>query len=83
MTSIDGHLADAFDRLADFVAVQGSAPAVEALDLMQSALGIDDEARRLLVARLESDFQEDVKPAQVLLGLILGLSAAQLVEERG
>jgi hypothetical protein len=80
--SIDNSLGQAFDRFGDFVAVQGSKLSVEALDLMQSALGIDDETRRMLVRRLENDFQDDFKPAQVLLGVILGVSAAQLAEER-
>jgi hypothetical protein len=81
--SIDTSLHEAFDRFGDFVAVQGPHVSVEAIDLLQAALGIDDEARRVLAERLETDFQDDFTAPPVLLGLILGLSAAQLAGERG
>jgi hypothetical protein len=79
--SLRASLDAAFDRFADFLAVQDRRPSVEAVNLVQEALGIDDEARRVLVERLESDFEEDFGAAQVLLGLILGVSAAQLAHE--
>jgi hypothetical protein len=79
--SLQASLDEAFDRFSEFLAVQGGRPSVEAITLLQQALGIDDDARRLLAARLESDLEEDFAAAQVLLGLILGVSAAQLAEE--
>jgi hypothetical protein len=79
--SLETSLDRAFDRFADFVAVQGERPSSESVKLLQEAFGIDDEARRVLVERLRADFQDDFAGAQVLLGLILGVSAAQLAEE--
>jgi hypothetical protein len=79
--SLETSLERAFDRFADFVAVQGERPSPASVKLLQEALGIDDEARRVLVERLRADFQDDFTGAQVLLGLILGVSAAQLAEE--
>jgi hypothetical protein len=79
--SLETSLDRAFDRFADFVAVQGERPSPESVNLLQEALGIDDEARRVLVERLRADFQDGFAGAQVLLGLILGVSAAQLAEE--
>jgi hypothetical protein len=81
IASLETSLERAFDRFADFIAVQGERPSLEAMNLLQQALGIDDEARRVLAERLRADFQDDFAGAQVLLGLILGVSAAQLAEE--
>lgn len=80
--SLQASLDEAFDRFADFIAIQGRAPSAGAIDRLQEALGIDRESRGILLERLGADFQEDFKPAQVLLGLILGVSAAQLADER-
>jgi hypothetical protein len=80
--SLQASLDEAFDRFGDFIAVQGRGPSVEALDLMQEALGLDGESRRVMVERLERDFTEDFKAPQVLLGVILGVSAAWLAQER-
>ncbi len=78
-TSLD----EAFDRFGDFVAIQGRCPSLEAVNRLQEAFGMDADARRVLVERLESDFDDGFEPAPVLLGLILGVSAARLAEERG
>jgi hypothetical protein len=80
--SLQASLDQAFDRFADFISIQGPAPSVEAIDRLQEALGIDDETRRVLVDRLEGDFDDAFKAPQVLLGLILGVSAAELARER-
>jgi hypothetical protein len=80
-SSLQESLDQAFDRFADFIAVQAGRPSVEAINLVQEGLGIDDQARCVLAERLESDFKEDFEAAQVLLGLILGVSAAQLAYE--
>jgi len=72
----------AFDRLADFLAVQGDALTVEAVVLLQESLGIDDDARVTFGERLEQ-VQPNAPRGAALLGLILGLSAARLAGERG
>jgi hypothetical protein len=79
--SLEISLERAFDRFADFVAVQGERLSPESVELLQEALGIGDGARSVLAERLRSDFQDDFAAAQVLLGLILGVSAAQLAAE--
>ncbi len=79
--SLQASLDEAFDRFADFIAVQGRAPSVEAINRLQVALGIDDETRRVLADRLDGDFDDAFKSPQVLLGLILGVSAVQLADE--
>lgn len=71
-------LTQAFDRLDDFVAVQCAAGGitVDAVNLLQQAVGIDDRERDTIRGRVEA-----LAPAQtpsVLLGIVLGLLAAQL-----
>jgi hypothetical protein len=80
--SLQDSLDEAFDRFGDFIAVQGRHPSVEALALVQEALGLDGESRWLMIERLQSDFTEDFEAPQVLLGVILGVSAAGLAQER-
>ena len=73
----------AFDRIDAFVAVQAGRPfpeKVEAVKLLQAAVGIDDDGRRALRDRLEVLGQSQHAGA-VLLGLILGLFAASMGEE--
>ena len=86
-------LAEAFDRLDAFVAVQrGAAPAraggytLEAVRCLQEAVGIEDAERDVLRERL-AELEDSVAPATntreqsfagtVLIGVILGLLAAQ------
>ena len=68
-------LEHAFDRLDAFQAVQGDRMTVEAVNLLQEAVGIDDDARRLLLDRLPH-LSQQANPGAVLLGLLLGLFAA-------
>ncbi len=68
-------LGRAFDRLDAFCAVQGDHLSLEAVTLLQEAVGIDDDARRLLVERL-ARLAAGAPPGAVLLGLLLGLFAA-------
>jgi len=77
---ITDSLASAFDRLADFQSVQSGADAdemLEAVTLLQESVGINDDERVLLRERLTEI--RGTKPAAgaVLLGLILGLMAAE------
>jgi hypothetical protein len=70
----------AFDRIEDFLAVQsadGAPIALEPVMRLQESVGINDDARAAFVERL-SDVQPDGDAGAVLLGLIVGLSAAQL-----
>jgi hypothetical protein len=76
-------LARAFDRIDDFWAVQkGSSFAElrEAVLLLQQAVGIEDESRRLIHDRLQAlnGFQS---ASGVVLGVIVGLLAAELEGE--
>ncbi|MGI9021358.1 MAG: hypothetical protein ACR2G3_11690 [Solirubrobacterales bacterium] len=80
MSEINESLATAFDRVADFQAVQAGASCdelAEAVSLLQESVGITEDERILLRERL--DEIRGTKPAKgsVLLGLILGLMAAE------
>jgi hypothetical protein len=74
-------LAEAFDRIEDFLAVQGRRPAREAVDLLQASVGIDEEVRATLAARL-ARLGEPCEVGQVLFGVIVGLLCEQLEAER-
>jgi hypothetical protein len=74
----------AFDRIEDFLAVQsgdGGAIALEPVMRLQESVGIDDDARAAFVARL-SDVQPNAHAGAVLLGLIVGLCAAELDRDK-
>lgn len=76
---ISDALAEAFDRMGDFIAVQCAAAGcvgMEAVVLLQESVGIDEESRALFGERL-GDISPGAHPGQVLLGLVLGLIAAQ------
>jgi hypothetical protein len=75
-------IAEAFDRIEDFVAVQGSEISVDAVNRLQESVGIDEEARATFRDRVEA-LDSRFRAAQVLLGVIVGLLAAQLEAERG
>jgi hypothetical protein len=66
----------AFDRIDDFVAVQGAAGGitVEAVELLQRAAGIEDEERAVIAARVEA---LGAPGGAVLLGLLVGLLASE------
>ena len=74
-------LGQAFDRLDDFVRIwpEGISPA--AVERLQESVGVDAHVRELFAARLEG-LQPDAAPGAVLLGLLLGLSTAQLAVDR-
>jgi hypothetical protein len=69
-------LSAAFDRIDDFVAVQRAAGGitVEAVDLLQRAVGVEDEQRAVIAKRVES---LGAPGGAVLLGVIVGLLAGQ------
>ena len=68
-------IASAFDRLEDFLAIQGAMPSMEAVLNLQAAVGIDDEERILIRERVDAlSCGEDA--GAVLLGVLVGLFAA-------
>ena len=76
---ISDALAEAFDRMGDFIAVQCAAHGcvgVEAVVLLQEAVGIDDTCRTIFNERL-GELSPGSQGGQVLFGLVLGLIAAQ------
>ena len=76
---ISDALAEAFDRMGDFIAVQCAAHGcvgVEAIVLLQESVGIDDRAHVLFDDRLK-ELSPGSQGGQVLFGLVLGLLAAQ------
>jgi hypothetical protein len=85
MADIADSLARAFDRIADFQAVQSDASADElfgAAIRLQESVGIADEPRALIAQRLPSIAGSMRAPGHVLLGVIVGLMAAELNAER-
>ena len=77
-------LQEAFDRLQDFLAIQaaGDRPLELAQVLrLQQSIGVDDQARAVF-ARCLDEVQPNAPAGAVLLGLLVGLSAAQLQAER-
>jgi len=80
VTEIARNLARALDRIEDFQAVQSGRDAGElreAAELLQEAVGIRDSERVLLRERLERIRGSERAPGHVLLGLIVGLMAAE------
>ena len=68
-------IASAFDRLEDFLAIQGAMPSMEAVLNLQAAVGIDDDERLLIRERVDALGCGETAGA-VLLGILLGLFAA-------
>ena len=72
-------LSRAFDRIDDFVRVQtanGGRITVDAVDLLQEAVGIDPERRSIIAARVPA-LGNDLSAGAVLLGVLVGLFAAE------
>ena len=68
-------IASAFDRLEDFLAIQGAMPSMEAVLNLQAAVGIDDDERMLIRERVDALGCGESAGA-VLLGVLVGLFAA-------
>ena len=84
MASITHSLDRSFDRIADFCAVQSQTSdpeLLEAVTLLQESVGIDDEPRALIADRLSDIAGSSRAPGHVLLGVIIGLMAAELAAE--
>ena len=76
-------LASAFDRIEDFRAVQaGSGPEEmrEAVNCLQEAVGIGEEARALFAERVAT-FAKGRETGAVLLGVAIGLFAADQISD--
>jgi hypothetical protein len=65
----------AFDRIDDFVAVQGPAISVDAVNLLQEAVGVDADARAVIRERIAA--LGSAAGGSVLLGVLVGLLAAE------
>lgn len=76
---MEHQLSEAFDRLEDFIAVWSDGIPPDAVDRLQESVGVDARLREVFARRLET-LQPDAHPGAVLLGLLLGLSAAQLAD---
>lgn len=84
MTEIADSLARAFDRIADFQTVQIGCTSDELLDAvtrLQESVGIADEPRAVIAERLDTIAGSSRAPGHVLLGVIVGLMAAELAAE--
>ena len=76
---MEDQLTQAFDRLEDFMAVWSDGIPPDAVERLQESVGIDGDLRAVFARRIES-LQPHAHPGAVLLGVLLGLSAAQLAD---
>jgi hypothetical protein len=76
-STLERPLGEAFDRLEDFLAVWSEGVTLDAVERLQESVGVNTELRRMFADRLER-MQPHAPAAAVLLGLLLGLSAAEL-----
>jgi hypothetical protein len=76
-------LSYAFDRFDDFLEVQEPQLSPDAVDLLQAAADVTDSERRLIAERVVSLQPPDKPPhtGAVLLGVLVGLFAAQIESE--
>jgi hypothetical protein len=74
-------LQHAFDRIDDFLAVQGPVLRPDAVEALQQAVGVDDGARALIRERVDRLAPGGAAEAggAVLLGILVGLFAADEV----
>jgi predicted membrane metal-binding protein len=72
-------LAHGFDRIDDFLAVQGPRITVDAVKLLQEAVGVDDGGRAVVRERVAAlvDSGHGAAVGSVLLGILIGLYAAE------
>ena len=84
VNEITDSLARAFAQIDDFQAVQHGSSEEELLDavlLLQESVGIGDQTRAVIRERLESHSDVPNARGHVVLGLIVGLTAAALDAE--
>jgi hypothetical protein len=72
-------LASAFDRIDDFLAVQGPGPAPGAVLALEAAVGVDAVSLSVIRARVAAltDAGHGAAAGSVLLGILVGLFAAE------
>jgi dienelactone hydrolase len=69
----------AFDRIDDFLAVQGAACDLPAVLALQEAVGVDDASRAVIGERIAAlaDAGHRAAAGSVLLGILVGLFAVE------
>jgi hypothetical protein len=79
MLAVTPDLARAFDRIDAFLAVQGPAPAANAVLALEAAVGVDDESRAVIRQRVAAlaDAGHGAAAGSVVLGILVGLFAAE------
>jgi hypothetical protein len=80
MEEITDSLERALDRIDEFRALHDGAPleqGIEAVNCLQEAVGIGEEARTLIRERIFEGDESVTRPPEMLLGVIVGLLAAQ------
>jgi len=79
MLAVMPDLATAFDRIDDFLAVQGPAPARDAVLALEEAVGLDDASRAVIRERVRAlaDAGHSTAAGSVVLGILVGLFAAE------
>ena len=72
-------LAHGFDRIDDFLAVQGARITVDAVTLLQEAVGVDDGGRTVIRERVAAlaEAGHGAAAGSLLLGILVGLYAAE------
>lgn len=85
MNEIADSLRDALDRIDEFRALHDGSPRpehAEAVDCLQRAVGIGSETRELIRERVFEGDESVSRPAELFLGVIVGLLAARFEEGR-
>ena len=80
MREIADNLVHALERIEDFQSVQsgrGADELREAVELLQESVGINDDERVILREHFERIRGSERAPGHVLLGVIVGLMAAE------
>jgi hypothetical protein len=72
-------LVRAFDRIDDFLAVQGPSPERDAVLALEEAVGVDAVSRAVIRARVAAlaEAGHGAASGSVLLGILVGLFAAE------
>jgi hypothetical protein len=79
MLAVKPDLVTAFDRIDDFLAVQGPAPAHDAVLALEEAVGLDDASRAVIRGRVDAlaAAGHGTAAGSVVLGILVGLFAAE------
>jgi hypothetical protein len=79
MLAVTPDLASAFDRIDDFLAVQGPSPERDAVLALEAAVGVDAASLAVVRARVAAlaEAGHGAATGSVLLGILVGLFAAE------